>query len=455
MASEKKKRHTTEVQTQKAEKHQPQKEKVTPLRENISESIAEDIFEAIEENRPTHKGEEAHSKKLSKSVKNPDLKSVIIVVTFAILLYWGLQHFSTLTGGLKAVIGLLSPFIIGFAIAFIINTVLVPLEKFWRKLFGKTHGKAAKLCEKLRRPVCLVLATIIVIGFIFAIFFMIVPELKNTFVTLADKLPSFIERLQAWWSELSKFLANYNITLPEIKFDTEKILDFANSFITSKGQAVIDKTLGITTSIFSAVFNIVLAFVFAFYVLGQKEKLGRKVRKILYATMKEKNADTVVKVATLSNSTFAKFVTGQLAEAFVIGVLCFVGMLIFRMPYATVISVLVGATALIPMFGAFIGTALGAILILSVNFMTAVWFVVFIIVLQQLETNLIYPRVVGKQIGLPGILVLASVTIGGGLFGFAGILLGVPVCSVLYSVFNEFVAMRLEDKGKKIQKKTE
>ena len=284
---------------------------------------------------------------------------------------------------------------------------------------------------------------------------MIVPELKNTFLTLADKLPAFIEKLQAWFNELSEFLANYNVTLPEIKFEADKILDFANSFITNSGQAVLDKTVGITTSIFSAVFNVVLAFVFAFYVLGQKEKLGKKLRQILYATMKEKKADTVIKVASLSNTTFMKFVTGQLVEAFVIGILCFIGMLIFRMPYAAVISVLVGVTALIPMFGAFIGTALGAILILSVDFMTSVWFIVFLIILQQVETNLIYPRVVGKQIGLPGILVLASVTLGGGMFGFIGILLGVPVCSVLYSVFNEFVAMRLENKGEGISKKTD
>ncbi len=422
--------------------------------ENISESIAEDIYEAIEDKKPAGIAN-GRSGKLGENVKHLDFKSVIIIVGFAILLYWGLHHFSTLSRGIKTVIGLLSPFLTGFAIAFIVNTVLVPLETIWKRIFRKSSGKGGKILTKLKRPICLVLATIIVIGFIFAVFFMIVPELKNTFLTLADKLPAFIEKLQAWFNELSEFLANYNVTLPEIKFEADKILDFANSFITNSGQAVLDKTVGITTSIFSAVFNVVLAFVFAFYVLGQKEKLGKKLRQILYATMKEKKADTVIKVASLSNTTFMKFVTGQLVEAFIIGILCFIGMLIFRMPYAAVISVLVGVTALIPMFGAFIGTALGAILILSVDFMTSVWFIVFLIILQQVETNLIYPRVVGKQIGLPGILVLASVTLGGGMFGFIGILLGVPVCSVLYSVFNEFVAMRLENKGEGISKKTD
>lgn len=420
---------------------------------NISESIAEDIYEAIEEKKPEKDDGKATRKAFRENVRSLNFKELILVVGFAILLYWGLHHFQTLTDGIKTVIGLFSPFLIGFAIAFIINAVLVPLENAWKNIFQRSRGKALKLSEKLRRPVCLVLATLIVTGFVFAIFFMIVPELKNTFITFADKLPGFIAKLEVWFGELSLFLANYNITLPEIEFEAEKVLDFANSFITNSGQAVLDKTVGITTSIFSAVFNVVLAFVFAFYVLAQKEKLGKKLRCILYAIMKEKNADTVIKVASLSNKTFTKFLTGQLVEAVVLGILCFIGMVIFRMPYAAVVSVLVGVTALIPMFGAFIGTALGAILILSVNFMSAVWFIVFLIILQQVETNLIYPKVVGKQIGLPGILVLASVTLGGGLFGFAGILLGVPVCSVLYSVFNEFVAMRLSDKGEAVSRK--
>lgn len=422
---------------------------------NISESIAGDIYEAIEEKNPEKAVKEAARRKLGESVKSLDFKAVMIVVAVAIFLYWGLHHFSTLAHGIRTLIGLFSPFLIGFVIAFIINTVLVPFENVWKNIFKKSRGKAPGLSEKLRRPICLVLATLIVIGLIFAIFFMIVPGLKNTFITFTDKLPGFIAKLEVWLDELSAFLANYNITLPEIEFETEKVLDFANSFITNSGQAVLDKTLGITTSFFSAVFNVVLAFVFAFYVLGQKEKLGKKLRRILYATMKEKNADTVIKVASLSNTTFMKFVTGQLVEAFVLGILCFIGMVIFRMPYAAVISVFVGVTALIPMFGAFIGTAFGAILILSVDFMSSVWFIVFLVILQQVETNLIYPKVVGKQIGLPGILVLASVTLGGGLFGFTGILLGVPVCSVLYSIFNEFIAMRLADKGEKISRKAE
>ncbi len=427
---------------QKTSVSQAQKAPITKEPESLPESIAEDICEVIAEN----KAEFAKEEKMKASEKKLGLRGILLVITFTVFLYWALNHLSSIAGALNAVVGLLSPFIIGFAIAFIINAVLCPLERLWGKLFSRSKGKAERVINALKRPVCLVLSTIIVIGVIFAILFMVIPELKETITAFADKLPAFLSRLNTYFTQLSEFLAKYKIELPEITLNADKIISVLNSFITDKGSAVLDKTVDITTSIFSIAFNLVLAFVFSFYLLAQKEKIGRKTRNILYATIGEKNSDRIIKISSLANTTFTKFVTGQLTEAVIIGSLCFIGMLIFGMPYAPVISVLIGATALIPIFGAFIGTAVGAVLILSVDFMTAVWFVVFIIVLQQLESNLIYPRVVGKSVGLPGILVLSAVTLGGGLFGFAGILLGVPVCSVLYCVFNEFVAKRLEDK---------
>ena len=185
--------------------------------------------------------------------------------------------------------------------------------------------------------------------------------------------------------------------------------------------------------------DIVLGIVFAIYLLAQKENLGRQTKKSIRAIFGEERAKKIVDFSSLTNSVFTKFVTGQLTEACIIGVLCFIGMLIFGMPYAGIISILVGFTALIPIFGAFIGTGIGAFLILLENPLKAIWFVIFIIVLQQLEGNLIYPRVVGKSVGLPGIWVLAAVTIGGGLFGVMGMLFSVPICSVLYVMFREYV----------------
>ncbi|MGN1319588.1 MAG: AI-2E family transporter, partial [Acutalibacteraceae bacterium] len=179
--------------------------------------------------------------------------------------------------------------------------------------------------------------------------------------------------------------------------------------------------------------------------------LTRQANKIVRALFKPDNAKKLIDFTAMTNDIFTKFVTGQLTEACIIGSLCFIGMLIFGMPYAGIISVLIGFTALIPIFGAFIGTGIGAFLILLENPLKAFWFVVFIIVLQQLEGNLIYPRVVGKSVGLPGIWVLTAVTIGGGLFGVLGMLFSVPVCSVLYVLFRKFVNKRVKDENTQIE----
>lgn len=180
---------------------------------------------------------------------------------------------------------------------------------------------------------------------------------------------------------------------------------------------------------------------------AQKETLTGQAKKVVRALFSEKWAHWITDVARMTNRTFSNFVTGQLTEAVILGTLCFLGMLIFRLPYAGVISVLVGFTALIPIFGAFIGVGIGAFLILLVSPIKALWFILFFVILQQLEGNLIYPRVVGKSVGLPGIWVLAAVTVGGNAFGLAGMLLAVPLCSVLYTLARQGVNARLARKG--------
>ena len=205
-------------------------------------------------------------------------------------------------------------------------------------------------------------------------------------------------------------------------------------------------TASVAGSIVTAVMNFVIAFAFSIYILAQKETLKRQSMKVLTAVMKPEKLDKLLNLLRLANKTFTNFITGQLTEAVIIGVLCFIGMTIFRMPYAPAISVLVGFTALIPVFGAFIGTAVGAFLILLVKPIQAVWFVIFIIVLQQFEGNLIYPKVVGKSVGLPGIWVLVAVTVGGNAMGVMGMLISVPLCSVLYAVSREAVNNKLKMK---------
>ena len=209
---------------------------------------------------------------------------------------------------------------------------------------------------------------------------------------------------------------------------------------------IVDKTLDFTGTLVSGIVNLIIALAFSFYLLAQKEKLSSNTKKVLFAFFPKKKVTNLLNIIELTDQTFTNFVSGQLLEAVIIGVLCFIGMLIFGMPYAAVISVLVGFTALIPVFGAFIGTAIGAFLILFVSPVKAIWFVVFIIILQQLEGNLIYPKVVGKSVGLPGILVLTAVSIGGSLMGVLGILISVPVCAVLYTLLKRAVNLISKNK---------
>ena len=373
------------------------------------------------------------------------LKYVLAILLLIAFVYTLVAAPQKISSYISAVLSLLSPFLIGLCLAYVVNLLLRPLEKFWCFIWKK--AKKQKVVLKLKRPVCLVLSYVIVLGAIFAIVFMVIPAFKDTVTAFVEKVPQYMGSIEQWYNNTIEFFAHYNFELPELKLDTAQVTSFAKDVISAYGGNVLGTTVNITASIVSAVVDMVLGLAFSIYVLSQKEILCRQTRKVTCALLKEKTAKRLIDVTKLTNSIFTKFVTGQLTEACIIGVLCFVGMLIFRMPYAAIISVLIGFTALIPIFGAFIGTGIGAFLILLENPLKAVWFVIFIIVLQQLEGNLIYPKVVGKSVGLPGIWVLTAVTIGGGLFGIVGMLFGVPVASIVYVLFKEFINSKTKKKN--------
>lgn len=372
-------------------------------------------------------------------------RHILGIVVLALFLYWGLHHPSQVLLVLSTLVTIISPLLIGSAIAFIVNVPLRLLERHWGKLWGRATGKT--LANDLKRPVCLLLSVLIVFGVIFALFFIVGPSLKESVTNFVSMVPRHLATLEGWWKILTDFLSQYGVVLPSFNLDLERLYDTAIKFFTNYGYAVMDTTIGITTSIFSVIVNIVLSFVFSLYMLAQKETLARQVTRLVRAVLPEKRANWLLDVASLTNRTFFNFITGQLTEAVILGFLCFVGMTLFRMPYAPVVSVLIGFTALIPIFGAFIGVGIGTFLILLTNPIQAIWFLVFILILQQLEGNLIYPRVVGKSVGLPGIWVLAAVTVGGNAFGLLGMILSVPVCSVLYALLRHQVTVRLTEKG--------
>lgn len=371
------------------------------------------------------------------------IKYIIGIAAIILFIAWALNNDGKTTVILDKIFTVLSPFIAGFAIAFLLNVLMRPLENLWTKIFKNKN----KIAKSLKRPVCLILSIVLMFGFLVAVLFMIIPEFINTINNIVDILPDYAEKALVWYNQLRTFAGNHNINIPEFNFNPEIIINFVKDNFAN--QSTLSKTLDFTTSVVTGIINFIVAIAFSIYLLAQKEKLAGNLKRTLYAFFPEKKIDKIVDIAGITDQTFTKFVSGQLLEAIIIGLLCFIGMLIFKMPYAPVISVLVGFTALIPVFGAFIGTAIGAFLILFDSPIKALWFIVFIIVLQQLEGNLIYPKVVGKTVGLPGIWVLTAVTIGGNTFGVLGILLAVPACAVLYTLLRSSVNNRNKAKKEK------
>ena len=360
------------------------------------------------------------------------VRYIFRVLMLLALFTWALMNLDVVFGAIRSVLALFSPFLVGGGIAFLINVVLQPLEQCWRKLCRKAPAKLA-------RPVCLTLSAILVLGFLFAVVFMMLPSLRESSDEFIRNLPAYADEIGRWWDDTVRFAAKYNIVLPDYAINADLLVERITAFINDEGSGIITVTWGAATSILSGLVDVLLAFVFALYLLARKEVVAAHMKKLITTVLPREKAQRLLSIAALTNQTFTNFVSGQLTEAVIIGVLCFAGMLILNIPYAGAVSAFVAVTALVPIFGAWLGGGLGAFLIMLAEPIKAVWFVVFLLVLQQVEGNLIYPKVVGKSVGLPGLLVLMAVTVGGGAFGVLGMLLSVPVCAVLYSLYLEFM----------------
>ncbi|MDE7423465.1 MAG: AI-2E family transporter [Lachnospiraceae bacterium] len=378
-----------------------------------------------------------------------NMKKVCLLIAFAILLSWGINNGLVFLGIISYLLGLISPFIIGAAMAFVLNAPMRAIEKNVRNLGEK---KRFGFFKKNYRVISIILTLILVIFFIWAVFMLIIPELGKTAVICMNNVQPFLEQwkeramqLAADYPDLEKQIRNIDINWVSI---SQKLV----SFLSVGAGSVVKSTVNVATTIVSVVVNIVLALIFAIYVLTQKEKLSRQGKKLLYAYVKRERADWILRIMRLSNKTFSNFVTGQFVEACILGLMFFVMMTIFRLPYAIVISVVIVVSALIPMVGAFIGCVFGVLLIIMVSPMKAVAFVVLFLVLQQIEGNIIYPRVVGNSIGLPAIWVLVAITLGGNMMGIIGMLIFIPICSVCYTILGETVNNRLEKRGIDVEK---
>ena len=368
------------------------------------------------------------------------IKTVFLGVAGCIVLYWLLHETQRMTALLKGGISILAPFIAGAVVAFILNVPMRAVEGWLKGV--KNAG--------FRRALAMIITILLVILVLIGVFYLLVPQIINTVESLVDTLPDFFNRV---YDQAMAFLADHPEAMQWLSENTDfEKLDWAGlvqkaiSLITGSLTAVADKTLQLVLGLSAGIFNAVLSIVFALYCLAKKETLARQARRLLYAILPEKAADEVVRILRMSNATFANFISGQCLEAVILGLMFAVCMSIFRMPYMPLVSVTIAVTALVPIVGAFAGCFVGAFFILIDSPVLAFWFVIMFLVLQQIEGNLIYPRVVGSSIGLPGMWVLVAVAVGGDLMGVGGMLLMIPLASVLYALTREFAAKRLANR---------
>ena len=368
--------------------------------------------------------------------KNLHILGIIIVsITFlALLLY--IEKVLLILGNIFSAF---FPFVLGLAIAFILN---LPLNFFEKKVFKKFNHPKYKVWNKIKRGVCVAISAIIILAVLAVIFSFIIPQFVDAAKNFVTRLPEYMETLN---STLLKLINQFHLPLDTANFSInwDSISEFLLDFLDKNSSSITNITIDALFAIGNGIFDFVLGIAFAIYILFAKETLARLAKRIIYSFLKKEKAEKLLSVTAMSSKVFSGFISGQCIEVLIIGTLCFIGMLIFKMPYPLMISCVIAITAFIPIFGALIGTCVAAFIIFLESPIKALWFIVFIIVLQQIESNVIYPKVMGKSVGLPGIWVLLAVTVGGSLFGVTGMLLGVPCSSVLYCLLETWLHKRL------------
>lgn len=370
--------------------------------------------------------------------KGADKKNIITyvsIITLTIIIYLLLSNLSKVMDILLKVIGVLSPIIVGFVIAYIFN---IPMKAIEERILSKT-----KLSNKLKRPVALIITIFVLISLFIGIFSFAIPQLADSIDILVKNIPSYVEIVQKF---VDTTLSQYNIS-SEI---TDKIVQSWNGMLQSLTNIVlglVESLYGFVYGLFSGIVSTLLSSILAIYMLLSKEKISLVLKKVLFAFTPTKVTNGIIKVLEIMNKSFENFLRGQILEALIIGVLSFVGMTIFRFEYALLISVIVGITNMIPMFGPYIGGIPSFLILFMVSPSQALWFILFVIVLQQIEGNIIYPRVVGSSMGLSGFWVLVAVIIGNNLFGMLGIIIGIPIFSTIYTLTREITNNKLEKKG--------
>lgn len=368
--------------------------------------------------------------------KKSDINKIIIMVSILVGSYLIISNFKFVSNVISKLFNALFPFILGIVLAFVLNIFMVKIEKKLKKI------SKDKINDRLNRMLSI---TITILLFIFVITFILlelIPELVNNMESLIKNIPIMFKKIEDYLLKIVKDYPDIQKSIINMFNDTTNINDILKQIL----NYLVNGSINIITSFISSVISIFTALVFACYMLSQKEYLIRGIKKVLNAYLSKRKTDKIFSIATLSNNTFSKFISGQCLEALILGTIFFVILSIFKFPYALLISLLTCITALIPIFGALIAMCIGTILILTISPVKAIVFMVLFIVIQQIEGNLIYPKVVGKSVGLSPIWTLLAVTVGGSLFGVVGMLIGLPLASICYAIFVKDVNNRIKAK---------
>ena len=368
------------------------------------------------------------------------IRGLIIFAAIIIACFW---KYDVVISVLAFIFHVIFPFVLGGAIAFVLN---VTMNFIQRHLFPEDKIEKRKVIKKLARPLSMLIVLFCVIGIIVLVMFVLIPQLGNTFANLGNSIQAFIPKIQKWAETLfhdNKEIMNW---VNHLEFDWNKIMNAGINFLKNGAGSVLDSTIMAAKSIVSGIATFFIAFVFAIYILLQKEKLSIQAKKVLFAFVRKGRAEATLEVLSLTYNTFSSFLTGQCVEAIILGCMFVITMSILRLPYALLVGIVIAFSALIPIFGAFIGCIVGAFLIFMVDPIKALIFIILFLILQQIEGNLIYPHVVGSSVGLPSIWVLAAVSIGGSLMGVVGMLIFIPIVSVVYALFREVVYLKLKQR---------
>lgn len=372
-------------------------------------------------------------------------KRLGLIVGGGIVLYWALNNIVPIISFLGVVMGYVFPFILGGFIAFLLNIPMRFIERQITKLVRFIRRKEPKKEKSMViRLVSLILTIVLILALVTGASFIVAPQIGETASSLAAEIPGFMRECQKFFQSISKSLPGYLSFLENIQIDWNNIGKQITEFLSNFGTQAVSSSISAATAVFSGIGTFFMSFIFAIYILIGKEGLARQLKILLRSYLPKKAYKRFFDITALIDSVFSGFFSGQCLEALILGSLCFIGMSIFGFPYAAMISVLIAVLSFIPIIGAFTGCFVGAFFILIQDPIQAIWFIVYFLVLQQIEGNFIYPRVVGSSIGLPAMWVLAAVTLGGSIFGIAGMILFIPFTSVIYALIKQAVKKRVK-----------